>query len=101
MRVRNLILPNLYRDSVVLMRLSQELEDIKGVEQATSMMGTPNNKSLLKEAGLLTDTGGSAGPNDLILALSLSSAGNEEQVVLQARNVLETANRPSSGQLTR
>ena len=59
MTTRNLALTNSYRDSVELMRLSQELEQMSGVQQATIIMGSDNNKAMLEIAGLLTEDGNS------------------------------------------
>ncbi|MCH7654104.1 MAG: hypothetical protein IIB14_10555, partial [Chloroflexi bacterium] len=101
MTVTNLVLPNLYRDSVMLMRISQELERLDGVQRATAMMGTPNNRSLLGDAGLLTDEGDSASPNDLILAFEASPTLDSESVVSRAQELLkgDTGSRgPESGQ---
>ena len=88
MTVTNLVLPNLYRDSVMLMRVSQELEKLDGVRRATAMMGTPNNRSLLNDAGLLTDEGDTASPNDLILAIEASPTLNSISVVSRAQELL-------------
>ena len=55
--LKNHVLKNVYRDSVALMRLSREMESIEGVSQATAIMGTDNNKELLRQAGLLDDAG--------------------------------------------
>ncbi|MCH9010687.1 MAG: acyl-CoA synthetase FdrA, partial [Chloroflexi bacterium] len=89
MTVTNLVLPNLYRDSVMLMRISQELERLDGVRRATAMMGTPNNRSLLSDAGLLTDEGDSASPNDLILAIEASPDLDSASVVSRAQELLK------------
>ena len=74
MSIKNLVLSNHYRDSVMLMRLSQNIEGLAGVEQATVMMGTGNNKTLMNQAALLTDDGRAARPNDLVIALRFSSS---------------------------
>ena len=91
----NLVLKNTYRDSVVLMRISRELEAMEGIRQATALMGTPNNKRLLEEAGLLATPGETATPNDLVLALQASSPGLEAAAAERARHLLES--RASAG----
>ena len=58
-----------YLDSVALMRLSRRLSGQPGVENAALMIGTPSNKALLRDAGLLARDGDAAGPNDLIIAV--------------------------------
>jgi succinyl-CoA synthetase alpha subunit len=62
------ILRNFYRDSVSLMQLSSTLAKLPGVEQASAIMASANNVSLLKEAGLVIGTA-EACANDLLIAL--------------------------------
>jgi FdrA protein len=64
---RCLILPSTYRDSVELMKISVALETLSGVQHAAAMMGTPPNKSILRDAGLLTSEGEQADANDLLI----------------------------------
>jgi len=70
---KSLVRKNEYRDSVVLMRISKELEGLEGVKKASVMMGTDNNKQMLKDAGLLTDEVRGAGANDLVIAIDTTS----------------------------
>jgi FdrA protein len=67
--VRSLVRRNEYRDSVVLMRISSQLERLEGVRKASAIMATDNNKQLLEDAGLLTEEIRAAGPNDLAVAV--------------------------------
>jgi succinyl-CoA synthetase alpha subunit len=69
MAVVNVVMRSFYRDSVTLMRLSLELEAVAGVTRAAAMMGTPANRALLEQAGLLTPEGAAAGPSDLVIAV--------------------------------
>jgi succinyl-CoA synthetase alpha subunit len=62
------VLRNFYRDSVSLMQLSSTFAKLQGVEQASAIMASANNVSLLREAGLLTGPV-EAGANDLLIAL--------------------------------
>jgi len=62
------IIRNFYRDSVSLMQVSAMLAKLPGLEQASAIMASANNVSLLKEAGLLTGTV-EACANDLLIAL--------------------------------
>jgi FdrA protein len=62
-----------YQDSVNLMVLSSELERLPGVISAAVMMGTPANKALFEQAGLLGDELRGADPNDLCIALRTTS----------------------------
>jgi FdrA protein len=69
MLVWNVIHKSLYHDSVTLMRLTRDLQVVDGVHRAAVMMGTPSNRTLLRDAGLLTPDGDAASPNDLIIAV--------------------------------
>jgi succinyl-CoA synthetase alpha subunit len=98
MTTENLVLKNTYRDSVVLMRLSQDLERMDGIEQATIIMGTDNNKALLDTAGLLVENGSNAEANDLIVAIRLSSPDDESLVMERVRDILNSsAHRSATG----
>lgn len=58
-----------YADSVALMRLSSELSAGDGVQQVAVLIGTPANKEILADAGLLDDAGREAEPGDMIVAI--------------------------------
>lgn len=62
-----------YADSVALMRLSSELSAQGGVAQVAVMIGTPANKEILADAGLLDETGQKAEPGDMIVAIRADS----------------------------
>jgi FdrA protein len=65
----NKVFQGFYKDSVALMRLSRDLAAMDGVNEAALMMGSPSNKQILKDAGLLADNGAAAEGGDLILAV--------------------------------
>ena len=88
MTVCNQVLRNTYRDSVVLMRLSQQLEAHPSVLQATVMMATPNNRELLRAVGLLSAAGEAATANDLVIALELETPEHESEVLADAEALL-------------
>ena len=81
---RCLILLSTYRDSVALLQLSHTLENLDGVQQAAVMMGTPQNKTLLRQAALLTTEGEQAGDNDLLICVRADTPTS-------ARDALHTA----------
>jgi FdrA protein len=58
-----------YLDSVAAMRLARRLGALPGIEEASLMIGSPSNKALLREAGLLAPEGEQAGVNDLVIAV--------------------------------
>lgn len=69
MPIWNIVRHSTYHDSVTLMRVTRDLEALPGVHRAAVMMGTPANRALLHQAGLLTEGGESASANDLIIAV--------------------------------
>jgi FdrA protein len=92
MKILNKIKPGFYADSVALMRIAQELQ--KSGIVASLMIGTPSNKALLKESGLLTAAGESARPDDLIIAVK----GSKVDAALDlAEKLLSSGSADSSG----
>jgi len=73
MIIKTIVKPNRYADSVFLMSLASRAGRLEGVEEASALMGTPENKRLLSEAGLLDDEGEKARPDDLVIALRADS----------------------------
>ena len=65
------------------MRIARALQK-DGIE-ASLMIGTPSNKALLKQSGLLTREGEGARPDDLIIAVK---GKNAEKVLLLAESLL-------------
>lgn len=62
-----------YYDSVTLMTLSNKLKKLDGIKNAVVSMGTPMNKELLDNIGLLKGELADAGPNDLLIAICAES----------------------------
>lgn len=62
------VIKNLYRDSVSLMQFSEKLRALDGIKQASAVMATENNISLLVGAGLLA-AAVPPSPNDLLLVV--------------------------------
>jgi succinyl-CoA synthetase alpha subunit len=80
------IIRNFYRDSVSLMQLSSRLAKLPGVNQASAIMASDANLSLLREAKLLVGAV-DAGPNDLLIAV----AGQSEAAIADAMKEAEAA----------
>ncbi|UVT15396.1 MAG: acyl-CoA synthetase FdrA [Nitrospira sp.] len=89
------VLKNFYRDSVSLMQLSSTFAKLPGVEQASAIMASPNNMSLLREAGLLTESV-DASANDLLIALQ-GDADALESALAAAESALKQPPPSSSG----
>src|SRR5215470_4300268 len=81
---RCLILPSTYRDSVWLMHLSHTLEGLPGVQRVAVMMGTPHNKAVLQQAGLLTAAGEAGGANDVLVCVQAETPTAAAEALRQA-----------------
>ena len=90
MKVLNKVRKGFYADSVALMRVAREISK-DGIE-ASLMIGTPSNKALLKDSGLLAKEGESARPDDLIIAVK----GRDAEAALALAEKLLTS-KPASG----
>ena len=90
MNVLNKVRKGFYADSVALMRVAREISK-DGIE-ASLMIGTPSNKALLKDSGLLAKEGESARPDDLIIAVK----GRDAEAALALAEKLLTS-KPASG----
>lgn len=89
--VRNIIKRNFHRDSVQLLRLSEEAKKISGVKDAAVVMATRTNKEILTRLGLLTEEGKGASPSDMLLAVIASS---EQEAEIGLREIEEMLLRP-------
>jgi FdrA protein len=86
--VMNRVRRAFYLDSVALMRLSRELSGLPGVEEAALMVGTPSNKEILEEAGLLAEDGRQAAAGDVIIALRAADLEAGEAALAEAEALL-------------
>ncbi len=88
-RVVNRVRRGLYLDSLALMRISQALSSQPGVETVSLMIGTPANRQILDEAGILTAAGREAGANDLIIAVKAESEAAANAALAAAEQRLD------------
>jgi len=91
----NFVRKSYYRDSVTLMRLSRDMEAVAGVSAAAAMMGTPHNRALLEQAGLLARDGAAAEPADLIIAVVADSAAAADAARSAAEHALVASKPPA------
>ncbi len=83
-----------YLDSVALMRYSREIAEIDGVAEAALMMGTPANKRIMADAGLLAEAQDAADGGDLIIGIRADSPEAADKALAEARNLLD---QPAAG----
>ena len=81
-----------YHDSVLLMRISEALKHLAGVEDAVVAMGTPQNRDLLEAQGYGGPELGAAGPNDLLIAVK-GEAGAAKTVEASLDELLRSERR--------
>jgi FdrA protein len=93
--VRARVFRGTYRDSVELMRLAADVEDLPGVGRAALLMATPANRDLLARAGLLPDTVGGAGPDDLAVVVAATDEAAAERGLEHAATRLTSGGRPA------
>ena len=86
--VMNRLRKGFYLDSVALMRISKEISSLPGVKLASMMIGTPANKQVLAEAGLLNDEGRTAEANDVIVSLRADTGEVGEAALAEAEKLL-------------
>src|SRR5215471_7821567 len=84
MHVRCLVLFSTYRDSVWLMHLSHTLEGLPGVQRVAVMMGTPHNKAVLQQAGLLTAEGEASVADDMLVCVQAETPTAAAEAVREA-----------------
>jgi FdrA protein len=91
------VLSSFYRDSVVLMRVADEVRRRPGVLEAALFMGTPANLVLLEQAGLLESHGREARPEDLVVAVAADSEEIAAAALAAAQELLLARRRAGDG----
>jgi succinyl-CoA synthetase alpha subunit len=89
---------NFYKDSVALMRISQGVGARAGLGRVSLLMGTPANKDMLAQVGLLVPEVASAAPADLMIlvegeAAALAPALAEIDAQLAGRDAMPAGER--------
>jgi len=87
--VINVVKPSFYMDSVALMRCSKDLAARDGVEDAALMMGTPANRQIMTDAGLLAAEGKAAKAGDLVIGIRAGDHAVADQALAAAEAFLE------------
>lgn len=88
---------NLYSDSVSLMRMSNQVSGLDGIENVLVGMATDLNKELLTGMGAMTAEAEAAGPNDLIIGIVAEDEASL-QAALDEVQALFTKKRPARGE---
>ena len=98
--VLNHVRKGFYLDSVALMRLSRTIAHMDGIEEAALMMGTPANKQIMADAGLLEKSGHEAEGGDLVVAIRARSDNAACAALAEANTMLDRPAKRGSDQRT-
>jgi FdrA protein len=85
-----------YHDSVTLMQVSRQAEDLPGVEAAAAVAATPVNLELLARQGFAVDPAG-LGPSDLVVCVRAADDEAADQAMEQVDTLLAGAGRVGAG----
>ena len=100
MAVAEVVLRNLFRDSIQLMRLSEDVKKLEGVADAVVAMGTETNRRLLQDLGLLGKESRSAGDGDLIIAVRTREGADASEVMGRVQALVMSPPAGAKGQRT-
>jgi FdrA protein len=95
--VVNEVLRGFYLDSVALLRMSQSLVALDGVDEAAMMMGSPSNRQIMADAGILDATGEAAEGGDLVIGIRAESQDAADSALTEARAILEQSSAAKGG----
>jgi succinyl-CoA synthetase alpha subunit len=99
--VVNVVKRNLFRDSIQLMRLSEDVKKLDGVDDAVVSMGTDTNRRLLQDLGLLGSESRGAEDGDLIIAVRVSGGSDVGEVMGRVEQLVMAPPVSSGGTRTR
>jgi len=97
----NVVKRNLFRDSIQLMRLSEDVKRLEGVDDAVVSMGTDTNRRLLQDLGLLGTESKSASDSDLIIAVRVRGGFKVDEVMGRVEQLVMTPPVSSGGPRSR
>lgn len=102
MTIKSRIKQSEYHDSVSLMLAARDLAKLPGIGDAAVVMATEANKSILRDAGLLTPEAQAASPNDLVIAVRCLDEAEDphgilEQALAEAERLLQQKGAAASG----
>ncbi|HIQ29076.1 MAG TPA: hypothetical protein EYH45_00765 [Candidatus Caldiarchaeum subterraneum] len=86
--IKGVIKKGLYRDSLQLMKLSEEAKNIPGVLNAAILMATEINMEILRQQGLLTPELDKASPDDLVVAVKAEDEEKAEEAIAKIEEML-------------
>ncbi|MFL6462654.1 MAG: hypothetical protein ACJ71J_17215, partial [Nitrososphaeraceae archaeon] len=84
---------NFYRDSLQLLKISDNIKRQSGILEAAVIMGTRTNKQILSKLGFPEDKIKQAKESDSIIAIKAQNKRSLDSVVIRLDNLLEGTDR--------
>jgi succinyl-CoA synthetase alpha subunit len=97
MVVKGLVKRGEYFDSVTLMRVAQKINAEKGVIDSGLIIGSRENKAILKASGLFVDLFTKAQDNDLLVAVKARSEKIAAQILNRVDDYLHASRKKADG----
>ena len=97
MNIAGRIKQGFYFDSVTLMRVGRELSGLPGVAEASVVMATEANKSILAMSDLLLPEFKKSGDQDLLIVVRAKDAKSADAALAQAEALLARKKKPAGG----
>ncbi|MEA1928554.1 MAG: acyl-CoA synthetase FdrA, partial [Candidatus Auribacterota bacterium] len=88
MAVKGIIKTGEYYDSVSLMLVARALTEMEGVEDATVVMGTEENKQILEASDMLLDMFKDAADTDLLIVGKAADEAKVDEIIEKAEELL-------------
>ncbi len=88
MAVHTIVRKSEFYDSLHLMKVSEEVSQLRQVKKAAVVMATDLNKDVLKDMALLTEEAARVGPNDLVIAFELEHDEDLANVAARVEDLL-------------
>lgn len=85
-----------YFDSVTLMRVGRELSGLPGIVEASVVMATESNKSILAMSDLLLNDFKDTGDQDLVIAIRAKDTKSAEAALTKADDLLTRKKKPAA-----
>ena len=97
MNIAGRIKQGFYFDSVTLMRVGRELSGFPGVAEASVVMATEANKSILDMSGLLLPEFKKTGDQDLLIVVKAKDPKAAGEALAKAEEILSRKKKPAAG----
>src|SRR5262247_3492400 len=88
MRLAWAVRRNSYFDSIDLMRVAEQARQLAGVAEVAVVMGTPDGRSMLREAGMWPVEAPEAGPSDLLVSVRAISEAVANRALASVEELL-------------